>query len=226
MKTSLLFPVSSTLLLLAARLSAADYRVEVLKEDPPDGLSEKVAEQLAPAAVRVVRGTSRVICDVWLCKQWTVKPEFQGVGEVRYPFLPGQLMGAVRYVNKGGDFRDQDIDKGIYTLRYDQMPADGNHEGVFPTRDFLLLAQAKGDKSPALMDSLDLWESSADAVGTTHPAMLCLLGVQGEVGASPSIRHDEKNDWWIVRLTGKAKVGEKAEDLAVDLVVVGEAEEL
>ena len=56
--------------------------------------------------------------------------------------------------------------------------------------------------------------------------MLCLPRVGADrADATPSIRHDEFNDWWIVRFAGKVKAGDTTRDQFVDLVVVGHAAE-
>ena len=150
-----------------------------------------------------------------------MKGDFKPTDEVLYPFEPGQLLGVVRYPRKGADFRDQDISKGLYTLRYAQQPVDGAHVGTSPTRDFLLLVSAEKDKSAGKLDLKKLVEQSADAAGSSHPAMLCLQRVAGEAGEKPTMRHNEEHDWWIVTVPGNAKAGKATKKLPVDLVVVG-----
>lgn len=206
-----------------APVSAADHRVEPLNEKAPEGLSDAVASQLAPTGFKVVRGTSRTVCEIWLAKQWTVK-SLKASGDVYYPFTPGQLIGVVHYPNKGSDFRDQDIDEGLYTLRYAQQPVDGAHIGTSPTRDFLLLVRAEADKSADVLDYKTLTAESIKAARTAHPAMLSLQKA-GEEGEAPSISHEEDKDWWLVRLEGEAVADDQRAKLPLELVVVGVAEE-
>ena len=206
---------------MCATVQAADHRVEPLKEAAPKAeLSESIATQLAPTGLRVIRGSTRSVCDIWLCKEWAVKAPAKG-DDIIYPFTPGQLIGVVRYARKGSDFRDQDISKGIYTLRYAQQPVNGDHVGTSPTRDFLLLVKASVDKSVAKIDYKKLTEASSEAVESTHPGLLSLQRLKGDA----PIRNDEQHDWWIVRLKGKVKMGDVLKDQPLDVVIVGQAAE-
>ena len=213
-------------LLLSCFASAAEHRVEVLKQPAPaDAISKEIAARLSPTGIRVVRGTNRTVCQIWLCKDWTVKPGFKPSGEVLYPFTPGQLIGVMQLTRKGSDFRDQDIAKGVYTLRYGQQPVDGNHEGTSPTRDFLTLVNAEKDTSAKPMEIKALLEASAEAAGSSHPALFGMQKVKITDKARPTIRHQERHDWWIVTLAGKAVASGKTSGLSIDLVVAGVAPE-
>lgn len=200
---------------------AADYRVEALDEAAPaDEISEAIAATLAPTGIRVIRGTKTAYCDIWLCKEWKVQPDFKATAEVLYPFTPGQLIGVARFSRKGADFRDQDVSKGVYTLRYSQQPVDGAHVGTSLIRDFLVVISAEADKKASVLKYEDLVEQSSEAAGSSHPA---LFSMQRAADAKrPSMRHDEERDWWIVGVTGKAK-GDKP--LQIECVIVGVAEE-
>ena len=110
-------------------------------------------------------------------------------------------------------------------MRYGQQPVDGAHVGTSPTRDVLLLIDAKRDKSAKVLEYKPLTKSSASAAGTNHPALMSLQRGQGDGAKLPSIRNNEEHDWWIVRLQSKAKAGATAKDLKLDLVVAGQAAE-
>jgi len=216
--------VGLILFALTASAGAAEYRAEPIKGPAPsDDVSPAIAKLLAPAGYRVIKGTSRVVCEFWLCKQWKVGSA-SPTGEVNFPFRRGQLVGIVHYPRKGGDFRDQPIDSGTYTLRYEQQPIDGDHVGTSPTRDFLLVIAASEDKKPDDMKYDVMTERSAEAVETSHPGMLALKPLDGD-GKPGSIRTMEDGDWVLLRLQGEALVERKSKPLAFDLVVVGYAPE-
>ena len=197
-----------------------------MKDAPPaDELSEAIAAQIGTSGWTVIRGTKSTVCDVWPCKEWTVKADFKPTPELLYPFEPGQLLGVIRYRRKGGDIRDQELARGIYTIRYALQPVDGNHEGTSPTRDFLLLVRADADQSAEPMEEEELNELSAEAADSSHPAMLALQKAKGQTGDVPSMRHDQEKDWWIVHFTGKAAAGNQTRKLGVEVVVVGVTEE-
>ena len=211
--------------LFAVPAAAARYRVKTIDEAPPtDELSEEIAAQLQPKAVRIERG-KKVLCDIWLRKQWPVRHGFEPTGEILYPFEPGELIGVIRYHRQGEDFRGQQLEPGVYTMRYALQPVDGNHVGTSDTRDFVLLLPAAEDQEVAPLDEQSLVDLSTEASGTTHPALLAMRAV-GEGAADevvPTMRHDEDRDLWSVRVRGKTNDADKP-TLPVEIVVVGQAE--
>ena len=209
-----------------ASIATADFSVQVLKESPPtDELAEEIAAQLASTGFTVKRSETSTLCNIWFCKSWNVPADFKATSEVLYPFQPGQLVGVIEYKRRGEDFREQDINRGVYTLRYAQQPIDGNHEGTSPTRDFLLVVNAEKDKSAAVMDVRKLYTASAEAAESSHPGLLLMQAVPADAEASaPSIRSTD-DEWEIVRLAGEAVAGDAKRALVMDLVVVGHADE-
>ena len=208
-------------ILLAVSANAADHRAELLNEAPPsDGFSAAILEKISATGFKVIRGKSRTTCEIWPCKEWSVKEGFEPSDDLLYPFEPGQLIGVLRFPRKGKDFREQTMDKGLYVLRYALQPTDGNHEGTSPTRDFLVMTRAENDQSPAPIEVKSLLTKSAEAAQSSHPAMLCLQKAVGKQKPL-STRHNEENDWWIVRFVGKANNAE----IPVDLIVAGHANE-
>lgn len=219
----------STLLLaplLAVSAFGAEYRVEAIKGgEPPEQLSEAVAAQIGTEGFRVIRGADTTLCEVWLRKQIPAKADFKPSAQLLYPFQEGDLLGVIRYVRRGSEFRDQPLSRGVYTLRYALQPVDGNHVGTSETRDFLLLVRAEDDESAEPMEIDQLNELACDAAESTHPAMLCLQKAQEDAGDLPAVRHQEDTDWWIVQFTAQTVAGDKAQQLPVALVVVGIADE-
>ncbi|MFO0870738.1 MAG: hypothetical protein U0935_17555 [Pirellulales bacterium] len=214
------------LAVMAARAQAVEHRVEVLNDAPPSGeLAAPLAALLGGPAFRVLRGESRVVCEVWLNKEWPLPADAKPPGDVIYPFQPGQLLGVVRFPRKGADFRDQVIASGIYTLRYGQQPVDGAHVGTSPTRDFLVLIKVSDDDSLAPLDYKTLITKSAQAAGSKHPLLLSLQRASAEASDAPTLEHREDNEWFMVNLRGTVRTGDKKEPLPVKLVVVGKASE-
>jgi hypothetical protein len=217
--------LSVGMLLLALPLAAQEYRVEALNEPAPaDSLSPEIAQKLSPTGMRIIKGEARTVADLWLAKEWPVKADFTPSNTVLYPFQGGELIGVARYKNKGGDFRDQEIPAGVYTLRYGQQPEDGNHIGTSDTRDFLLLIPAELDKTAKPMAQMEMFQLSPKTSGGTHPAMLSLLRADKR-GSLPEVQHDEERELWSVVFSGNAMAGAKASPLVVELVVVGKAAE-
>lgn len=204
---------------------AADYSVAPLDQPAPSGeLSAAVAEQLSPTGF-VVKSGQRTLCEIWPCKTWSVAADFKRSNTVIYPLEPGELIGAIRFPRKSGDFRGQEIRKGLYTLRYGLQPQDGNHVGTSDTRDFLLLLQAAADQEPGPMSKEDMFTLSPKASGGTHPAILTLLAADGEENETPEMVHDESRELWGVRFSNPTLAGGKPGRLTIQLVVVGRAPE-
>ena len=138
-----------------------------------------------PAAVKGVLDTSgtRVLlsdgsplAEVWLRKstpQSTTKNS-----DVLYPQLAlSQMVGVVRFPNGGKDFRGHAIKPGLYTMRYDVQPSDGDHLGTAPNPDFLLMIPVSEDADPnAKIDPKQLATMSSHASGLRHPSVFEMMG--------------------------------------------------
>lgn len=208
------------LLLSAGRASAEDYKLEAAA-DPPQEVPAAIASLLEPAGQKVV-GPKRDLCQVWLVKELAVKADFQPTQTVKYPFAPGQLVGVISVPRRAGltDFRGQEIEAGVYTLRYGQQPMDGNHIGTSETSDFLLAVPVADDADPAPIAQEALFEKSEGASGTTHPAIFSLLPADEPEVSAAVLEREEANDWLVLELPGTGAGGVK---LPLRVVVVGES---
>ncbi len=144
-----------------------------------------LAESAVPTSVRnvldltgsrVIRGDGTPLAEIWLRKSLPA-PAGPAAKDVLYPELsPSMMVGIVSFPKGARDYRGQSIKAGIYTLRYELLPEDGNHLGVAPNRDFLLLLPAATDADPnARYDSAQMVKLSAQAAGTNHPAAFAML---------------------------------------------------
>jgi hypothetical protein len=203
------------------------YRIEPLKEGPPGALPAAIKATLNDRGYRVLNGQGKPAVDLWLRKAVpaTGKPSGPN-GTVLFPILAeGELLGALRFPSDGHDFRDQPLAAGVYTLRYGLQPVNGDHLGVSPYRDFALLVAAAKDSAATPLPGKKLEEQSADAAGSSHPAVLMLLPVPGEAKEAPSLVHDESKDTWgaIFSLDLQVKGESSRVPLPLQLVVAGVA---
>lgn len=206
--------------LVALPARADDYTLESADGAPPE-LPAALADFVNPAGHKVV-GPKRDLCSIWLLKDVAVQADFAPSTAVKYPFTPGQLVGVLSVPRRAGltDFKGQEIESGLYTLRYGQQPMDGNHIGTSETADFLLAVPIADDADPATVTDLKaLFKQSAGASGTTHPAIFSLLPSEGDV-AEPGLTHDPEHEFWILCLTAQA--GER--QVPLRLVVVGQSQ--
>ena len=125
----------------------ASMKVEVLKEAPPAALGGAIRNVLSAQGYRILDESGRPFMDIWLRKAIPSSAKPAGPkGTIQFPFLSeGELLGACQFAAEGHDYRDQEIPKGLYTLRYGLQPVNGDHLGVSPFRDYaLLLAGGQG----------------------------------------------------------------------------------
>lgn len=209
------------LLLAASTGWSADGKLTAV-DGPPAGVNDAVKAVLAPTGHQVSADGS-AICTIWLAKSLAVKSDFKPSLNVKYPFMPGQLIGVMR-VDKASeftDFRGQEVAAGVYTLRYGQQPVDGNHVGTSELYDFLLAIPAAKDADPAEIKSLEeLIKKSAATAGSNHPAIYSLLPPAADAKAA-AIEHDSSKDYWILTVIGKTPANAS---LPLKVVVVGRSE--
>jgi len=223
----------SLVMALAAGLSplgvyAEDgYKVEPLREAPPEALAAAVKATLNPEGYRVQNGKGKPLVDLWLRKAVAATGKPAGPkGTVFLPFLAeGELLGALRFPSEGHDFRDQPIAAGVYTLRYGLQPVNGDHLGASQYRDFALLLEAAKDTSLQPVSPKKVEEQSAEAAGSSHPAVLMLLPAPPEAKSEPSMVHDETKDTWgaVVPLVLSIKGESSTARFPIQVVVVGVA---
>jgi len=148
--------------LLSLVVSQAAGLTGVTHTDPvPTEIAAPVAAKVAPGGVRAtVNGTTVTF---WWVKDlpgasWTDVPE-------------GTLVGVVKLDADVRDIRAHLMKAGVYTLRYGIQPANDDHNGVSPFRNFLLVAPAAVDTDPAARDHDGIIELSRQTLGGKHPAV-------------------------------------------------------
>jgi hypothetical protein len=129
-------------------------------------LAPAVSSQLAAGGVRVSVAANTLT--FWWVKELPVTSA--GWGDL----AEGALVGAVRIDKDFRDVRGRVIRAGTYTLRYGIQPANGDHLGVSPFREFLLLSPAAVDSDPAPRGHNGTVEISKETIGGSHPAVWSL----------------------------------------------------
>jgi len=215
------------LALTIAPARGASYKIEALDEAPPAELTSPIKTALQEKGYRVLDDKGKPFVDVWLRKSVPASgPPAGAQGAVLFPILAGgELLGALRYHVEGGDYRDQPIAPGAYTLRYGLQPINGDHLGVSTYRDFALLMLPDAETSVAAVSQDQLEELSAEAAQSSHPAVLMLLAPPDPTPESPALSHDEEKDLWgaVLRLPLAVSGGAEPATLPVQLILVGAA---
>ncbi len=221
---------SALLLLFPGSLAAQEtYKVEELKKAPPSSISPEIAPALIAQGYRIVDGQGKPFADLWLRRSIPAASKPSGAkGVIQFPFLmESELLGVIELHGEAHDYRDQAIAQGLYTLRYGHQPVNGDHLGVSPFGDYVLLLPGAKDNSLAALPRKHLETKSAESAGSSHPAVLFMLAVPAAgAGATPSMIHDaEKNSWRVVVPLNLTVQGEsKPMVYPVSIIVVGTSE--
>lgn len=195
--------------LLAASAVFAQYIAQPAGDPPAD------ASILNKAGTNIVADNGLAYVEIWLRSTMPTGPN-TGESSVTLPTIPpGALLGVLRFDAKGSDRRGQTLAPGVYTLRYGNYPVNGNHQGVAPQRDFLVLVPAALDKSTDAVSDFDaLMELSRKASGTPHPAVLSFW--KADADQKPGFEKQGEKDWVLT-----ARLG----DTAVSIILIGKADE-
>lgn len=176
---------------------------------PPADVAPGIAQMLQKTGVRI-SNNGAAYCEIWLRAD---KPSGPATSEqnVTLPQIPmGALLGVIKFDGKGSDRRGQTIQPGVYTLRYGIMPANGDHQGAAPQRDFLLMTPAADDKDGSATPNFDaLVAGSRKASHTPHPAVLSFWKADSD---APGFSKQGDSDWVL-----QGKIG----DTAIAIILVG-----
>lgn len=185
--------------LLTAFSGDGNYKAEPAGAIPEAASAFKAA--LDPNGVRIVDPGGKVYCEIWLraSQPADAKSTEQNIS---LPELPhGAWIGVISYPQATSDRRGQEIKAGVYTLRYSQFPITGDHQGIAPQRDFLVLGPIATDKDPnATPDFKTLMSWAAQASGTNHPMSLSLWKADQP---QPGFAKEGEHDWVLQKSIGK-----------------------
>jgi hypothetical protein len=159
-----------------------------------------------------ITGPDGLAYELWFRKEFPAgakSPE----SAVSFPTIPhGAVLGVIQFVGKGSDRRGQTLKPGVYTMRYSLYPVDGNHQGVAPQRDFLILIPVESDKDLSSTPTYEVLMELSKTAGTLHPAVLSIG--QPVATAFPSFEKEGENDWTL---------NVKAGGLTIAVILVGSA---
>ena len=206
-------------LVLSLICTAQSGKIETLGPLTDTSVPNAIRQTLDSKGYRVLLDDSSPVCELWLRKNVPAQPKKDSQDVIYTQLAESTFVGVLRFPKTGSDFRGQAIPAGYYTLRYALIPNDGNHLGVAPNRDFLLLVPVASDADPnAIFKFQDLVALSRTATGTKHPGPLSLAQ---PAGTAPALSKDDQ-DHWIFSAAVKLASGE---ELPFGLVVKGTAQQ-
>ena len=209
----------SIVLLSALILSSLCFaKVESIGPATAGVFPEAIVKMLEPKGYRVALPDGTVVCEIWFRAAIPTQTG-RNVEGANFPELSSsEFVGVVTFPKQVSDFRGQPIKPGSYGLRYELLPNDGNHMGVAPNRDFLLLTPLADEKDPsAQLSSEQLVALSAKASGTSHPGVFSLIPPDGDT--FPAIYKNDDGYYVFV-----AKLKTTSGELPIGLVVKGQAQ--
>lgn len=210
---------TAVLMTLSLLCSAQNGKVESVGPLTESAVSEQVRQSLEPKGYRLTLDDPKPSCELWLRK--SVPAQANKSTELAYPqFAESTLLGVIHFPQAAADFRGHPIPAGFYTMRYELLPDDGNHLGVAPNRDFVLLIPAQSDPDAnAAFKFQELVNMSAKTAGTKHPSALSLPPADKPV---PGTVNKDDQDHWIFSASLKLA---PAEELPFALIVKGTAQQ-
>ena len=161
------------------------------------------------------------VCDVWWVKSVPAVAPTDTSPDILFNNLAvGTLVGVVESDSPDfADARGQKLKPGLYTLRYAQIPQDGNHMGVSDYRDFLLLSPVSADTAwDKALSFDDLVNASRKAAGTGHPAVLSMAPGSGGAQA-PALAADDQGNT-VLHAVWHEKGGSGAADTPVGVTLI------
>lgn len=200
-------------LLLFAASAFAQYKTAPAGPPPAD-LAASAAGLLVKDGVKITSADDKVLCEIWLR---TAMPAGAKSSEdnLTMPTIPhGSVLGAIRFPAKHADRRGQGVKPGVYTMRFSFFPQNGDHQGVAPQRDFLILSPAAEDKDGEANPVFEaLMTMSRKASGTPHPLVFSMW--KDDADAKPGFEKQGENDWVL-----HMKIG----GVPVAIILVGKSE--
>jgi len=157
----------------------AEYKLEPAGV-PPAEVAAPVASLLQKSGHRILGPDGKAYCEIWFVSQAPSGPQSSEV-DLTWKTVPhGSVLGVISFAANGADRRGQVLKPGVYTLRFSYFPLNGDHQGVAPQRDFLVLTPAADDQDAAAVSFDPLMKMSRKASGTPHPAVLSMWSVESD----------------------------------------------
>lgn len=208
-----------TLLFIPFAALGEGGKVEAIGAFTDQSASESVRKALEPKGYRVTLSDGSVACEIWL-RSAVPAGKTEAPGAIYTTLSESSLIGVVIFPKATSDFRGQAIKPGTYTLRYALHPTDGNHLGISPVRDFLMMIPISVDQNAdGHYKFEELAKMSAKASGTNHPAVISLVSPESK--PAPTLVENEHGH--LVLMT-KIKTQSGA-DVPIAFVVKGIAEQ-
>jgi hypothetical protein len=190
---------------------AADLTLKKTKKEPPTELDSSIRKALQSEAIQLVDG-GKAVLEFWFSSELPLQSKPEEISNGLQSVKQTTLLGAVAVLENRRDYRDNDLNTGVYTIRLGLQPQDGNHLGTAEYPFFAVLVLAKNDlKLEGLADYKALVKASSKETATDHPVILSLRPSTSADGELPKLEEPAPEHKSIrVKLPAKAPGSEKA----------------
>lgn len=215
MRRFICFVLLVTLCAIAVGAQSNPSKPEQLPKLSDTHVADTIRNQLEPNGYRVVTPDGPV--DVWFRAQVPTGKNPED-GAIYDKLVSSTFVGVIQFAKDSRDYKGERIPAGIYTLRYQVQPNDGDHLGTAPTRDFLLVMPAESDTDPSATYTFEQMVKLSSRVNGSnkHPTPLNLVAPESK--AFPIVYKDDE-DHTILSVQLKTAAG----PLPIALVVKGTA---
>lgn len=214
------------LLCLTATFASRAQTAKLAEKAPPKEVNPAIQQTLEPKAVQLLEGDTPVL-EFWLRKDIPLKSAPTAPDKSLDAFVQPELIGVVAVHKDRRDYKDNELPKGVYTVRFGLQPQDGNHLG---TSDYVYFAVLiPSDRDPAL-DSIKTYKALARAsskgTSTDHPIILSLRPAAAAVVSADLPKINEpvsEHKTIVVKASGKAAGSTDVSPVFFEIVFEGKA---
>jgi len=203
----------AAILLCTSSVLLGQYKVET-SGAPPAAVASGVSGVLDKQGVKITGPNGQVFAELWFRATPPPASATKEDASTWTGVAHGTLVGVVNFPTKTADRRGNPINAGVYTMRLSFFPVNGDHQGVAPQRDFLLLSKAEEDTDPASTPDFNtLVAASKKVTGSPHPAVFSMWKVDNDFKAG--FEKMGETDWVLqVKVAGTP----------VAIILIGKAE--
>jgi hypothetical protein len=189
---------------------------------PPEEVSDAVKSTLGKQCHQVVKD-GELVLEFWPRENLPVTGKPASIDKALDTLATASLFGVVRLHRELRDYRDDKLAKGVYTMRFGKILADGNHLGASEFPYFAVLIPAAKDKA---VDGINTFKSmtqaSAKETSSEHPMVISLRPVKEKPPNIPAVTEpapDHKS--LVVVMTGKPEGADQPSELLLAIVFEG-----
>ncbi len=219
-------PVTALAVLTAWALNAgvclADFTTKSETIAPPEQVSPAVKAVLGESCHQVLKD-GKPLFEFWLSREIPLKEAPATVEAGLDTMATAALIGVVRIHKELRDYRDDELYKGVFTMRFGKIPADGNHLGATEYPYFAVLIPAKEDTE---LDGIKTYKkmtrASSKDTASEHPIIMSLRPIKKRPITIPTLTTPvDEHHCLVVSAKGRPLGADKDAELVFEVVVEG-----